>query len=84
MVLLGRSATCNAKCRASAGYLSAMACQASTPTADALQVSLGITNVLGGLPLPVAVAHNGIAAVLLLTLLTLVHTTRRKETLPSC
>ena len=50
----------------------------------ALQVSLGITNVLGGLPLPVAVAHNGIAAVLLLTLLTLVHSTRRKETLPSC
>ena len=43
----------------------------------ALQVSLGITNVLGGLPLPVAVAHNGIAAVLLLTLLTLVHSTRR-------
>ena len=49
-----------------------------------LQVSLGITNVLGGLPLPVAVAHNGVAAVLLLTLLTLVHFTRRKETLPSC
>lgn len=43
----------------------------------ALQVSLGITNVLGGLPLPVAVAHNGVAAVLLLTLLTLVHSTRR-------
>ena len=50
----------------------------------ALQVGLGITNVLGGLPLPVAVAHNGVAAVLLLTLLTLVHSTRRKETLPSC
>jgi len=50
----------------------------------ALQVTLGITNVLGGLPLPVAVAHNGVAAVLLLTLLTLVHSTRRKETLPSC
>lgn len=50
----------------------------------ALQVCLGITNVLGGLPLPVAVSHNGVAAVLLLTLLTLVHSTRRKETLPSC
>ncbi|MBK8957940.1 MAG: COX15/CtaA family protein [Proteobacteria bacterium] len=43
----------------------------------ALQVCLGITNVMGGLPLPVAVAHNGIAAVLLMTLLTLVHVTRR-------
>lgn len=43
----------------------------------ALQVGLGITNVLGGLPLPVAVAHNGVAAVLLLTLITLVHSTRR-------
>ncbi len=43
----------------------------------ALQVCLGITNVLGGLPLPVAVAHNGVAAVLLLTLITLVHSTRR-------
>ena len=42
-----------------------------------LQVCLGITNVLGGLPLPVAVAHNGVAAVLLLTLITLVHATRR-------
>ena len=42
-----------------------------------LQVCLGITNVLGGLPLPVAVAHNGVAAVLLLTLITLVHSTRR-------
>ena len=49
-----------------------------------LQVSLGIANVLGGLPLPIAVAHNGVAAVLLLSLLTLVHSTRRKETLPSC
>ena len=43
----------------------------------ALQVSLGITNVLGGVPLPVAVAHNAVAAVLLLTLITLVHATRR-------
>ena len=39
----------------------------------ALQIVLGITNVLGGLPLPVAVAHNGGAAVLMLVLLTLLH-----------
>ncbi|GAA6133059.1 COX15/CtaA family protein [Halopseudomonas sabulinigri] len=32
----------------------------------ALQVSLGITNVLAHIPLPVAVAHNGVAALLLL------------------
>lgn len=38
-----------------------------------VQVGLGITNVLGKLPLGVAVAHNGGAAILLLTLLTLVH-----------
>ena len=36
-----------------------------------LQVSLGITNVLAQLPLPIAVAHNGVAALLLLTLLTI-------------
>ena len=35
-----------------------------------LQVSLGIVNVLGQLPLPIAVAHNGGAALLLLTLVT--------------
>ena len=34
-----------------------------------LQLALGITNVLGGLPLLVAVAHNGVAALLLLTVL---------------
>jgi cytochrome c oxidase assembly protein subunit 15 len=34
----------------------------------ALQVALGIANVLAGLPLPVAVAHNAVAAVLLLTM----------------
>jgi cytochrome c oxidase assembly protein subunit 15 len=39
----------------------------------ALQISLGISNVLGGLPLPVAVAHNGGAVVLMLVLLTLLH-----------
>jgi cytochrome c oxidase assembly protein subunit 15 len=42
-----------------------------------IQLLLGVTNVLGGLPLAVAVAHNGGAAVLLLTLVTLVRFTRR-------
>lgn len=37
----------------------------------ALQLSLGILNVLWYLPLPIAVAHNGIAALLLLTVVTL-------------
>jgi cytochrome c oxidase assembly protein subunit 15 len=41
--------------------------------AVAMQVGLGITNVLGALPLPVAVAHNGGAVVLMLILLTLLH-----------
>ncbi len=36
-----------------------------------IQVILGITNVLAGLPLPVAVAHNAGAALLLITLVTL-------------
>ena len=36
-----------------------------------VQVSLGITNVLLSLPLPVAVAHNGVAALLLITLVML-------------
>ena len=39
----------------------------------ALQIMLGITNVVAQLPLPVAVAHNGGAALLLLALLSLVH-----------
>jgi heme a synthase len=43
----------------------------------ALQLGLGITNVVGGLPLAAAVAHNGGAALLLLTLVTLVRLTRR-------
>jgi cytochrome c oxidase assembly protein subunit 15 len=38
-----------------------------------LQVALGIANVIWHLPLPVAVAHSGGAALLLLTLVTLVH-----------
>lgn len=37
----------------------------------ALQVTLGISNVRLGLPLKVAVAHNGVAALLLLALVTL-------------
>lgn len=40
------------------------------------QVSLGIGNVVLGLPLPVAVAHNGGAALLLLTLVSLNHAVR--------
>jgi cytochrome c oxidase assembly protein subunit 15 len=36
-----------------------------------VQVLLGITNVLGSLPLPIAVAHNATAALLLITLVTL-------------
>jgi len=38
-----------------------------------IQISLGISNVVFSLPLPVAVAHNGVAALLLLSLLALVH-----------
>ena len=38
-----------------------------------IQVGLGIANVVMSLPLPVAVAHNGGAALLLLTLITLLH-----------
>ncbi len=36
-----------------------------------IQVSLGITNVVALLPLPIAVAHNGIATLLLLSIITL-------------
>jgi heme A synthase len=38
-----------------------------------LQVGLGIANVLGHVPLPVAIAHNGGAALLLLAVVTLIH-----------
>ena len=38
-----------------------------------VQVSPGISNVDFSLPLTVAVAHNGVAALLLLTMVTLVH-----------
>lgn len=44
-----------------------------------MQIGLGITNVLGHLPLPVAVAHNGGAALLLATLVTLTWIARRHE-----
>jgi cytochrome c oxidase assembly protein subunit 15 len=37
------------------------------------QVSLGVANVLLVLPLPIAVAHNGVAALLLLCLITLLY-----------
>ncbi len=37
------------------------------------QVSLGIANIIFHLPLSVAVAHNGVAALLLLSLVTLLH-----------
>jgi cytochrome c oxidase assembly protein subunit 15 len=45
----------------------------------ALQVGLGINNVIGGLPLPNAVAHNGSAALLLLTLVTALHRVTPKQ-----
>lgn len=41
-----------------------------------VQVSLGIANVVFSLPLPVAVAHNGGAALLLLSVVTLNHVVR--------
>ena len=44
-----------------------------------LQVGLGITNVLAHLSLPVAVAHNGVAALLLLTLITILWSSSRHE-----
>lgn len=39
----------------------------------ALQVVLGISNVLFSIPMPIALAHNGIAVLLLLSLVTLLH-----------
>jgi cytochrome c oxidase assembly protein subunit 15 len=39
----------------------------------AVQLLLGVANVLLRLPLPVAVAHNAVAALLLLTLVALLH-----------
>ncbi len=43
-----------------------------------IQFSLGVMNVVKLLPLNIAVAHNGVAALLLLSLLTLVHHVWRK------
>ncbi len=37
------------------------------------QIALGVVNVLNHLPLPVAVAHNGMAALLLLSVVTFIH-----------
>lgn len=37
------------------------------------QLGLGVANVTQGLPLPVATAHNGVAAILLITLLTIMY-----------
>ena len=45
-----------------------------------VQVILGIGNVMLGLPLAVAVAHNGVAALLLLTLVTVYHVARPAPT----
>jgi len=40
-----------------------------------LQVTIGVAIVWFGLPLPIATAHNGVAALLLLTMINLLHTT---------
>ena len=48
-----------------------------------LQVSLGIANVMLRLPLPVAVAHNSVAALLMLSLLTLYRYARCEEGKPA-
>ena len=45
----------------------------------AFQVAMGITNIVAGLPLATAVAHNFGAAVLLLTLVSLLHATRTTD-----
>ena len=42
-----------------------------------LQVTLGIANIVKGLPLYIAVAHNGVAALLLLSLTILLYTVQR-------
>ncbi len=48
-----------------------------------LQVGLGLGNVLGGLPLPVAVAHTGTAALLICALVTALHRLPRAATVAS-
>ena len=42
------------------------------------QVSLGISNIVFTLPLPVAVGHNVVAALLMLSLITLTYSLKRK------
>ena len=44
------------------------------------QILLGVSNVLFSLPLAVAVAHNGVAALLLMSLATLLHYSGLKQT----
>ena len=44
-----------------------------------MQIGLGIWNVLGSLPLPVAVAHNACAALLLIAVLLLFYRTTHPE-----
>ena len=44
-----------------------------------IQISLGIANVVMHLPLYIAVAHNGVAALLLLSLVTLLHLSISKK-----
>jgi heme a synthase len=44
-----------------------------------IQVLLGIANVLWLLPMPIAVAHNGMAAILLMTVVTLIYKLYRKS-----
>ena len=50
-----------------------------------IQLSLGIANVVFNLPLAVAVAHNGVAALLLLSVVTLLHRAlpARRQTRPA-
>ncbi|MFW5816699.1 MAG: COX15/CtaA family protein, partial [Wenzhouxiangella sp.] len=45
------------------------------------QVTLGILNVVWSLPLGIAVAHNGVAALLLAAMVYLLHRTTRRETI---
>ena len=44
-----------------------------------LQIGLGISNVLSHISLPIAVAHNGVAALLLLTLITILWLSTQHE-----
>ena len=58
-------------------YLRGLKLQGATLiTVLTLQIALGIANIKYALPLPVAVAHNGVAAILLVTLLWLIHQVR--------